>query len=234
MNPIYRPRVSTPDQVRDLVRNALYERELRRSAETRGVPQSADVVTAMSERAEYTNVQHFVAREVYAGLPMDSLTLRRHYLAKLAEWDLPERASVVRVTLEDRAAAEAMLRRFTIPGEAESLATRASRGGVSYDAIVTAEQDSALFAIARRKGAGGVAGPDSVADGWRVVKVLTLQPRRHRTMEEALPYVQKDWYGIEGERRMRALLDGLRRHSRIVLNERWLARPARAAVSFTR
>ena len=231
LNPIYRPRISTADQVRDLVRNGLYERELRRAAAAQGLQRRPAVAAAIAERAEYTNMQHFVGREVYAGLKDDSLTLRRHYREHLADWDLPARATVIRLTLGERAAADEMMRNFTVPGAAESLAVRAGRQGLSYGALVTAETDSALLERVQRAGVGAVLGPDSLADGWRVVKVLSVEPARHRTYDEARVYVQKDWYDREGERRMRALLDDLRRRRRIVVNERWLRTGLRAAVA---
>ncbi|HEV2105372.1 MAG TPA: peptidyl-prolyl cis-trans isomerase, partial [Candidatus Eisenbacteria bacterium] len=220
LNPIYRPRIATAAQVRDLAANVLYERELRRAAAAEGLARRPDIAAQLDEQAEYLDVRHFVAREVYARIPLDSLTLLRHYRARLSAWDLPEHATLFSLTLETRAVAESMLSRLTGPGAAESL--QAHGGGV-VTPRVTAARDSARLARARAAGAGAVLGPDSLADGWRVARVMAVEPRRHRTFAEARTLVMQDWYGAEGERRMQALLDDLHRRARIERNERALA-----------
>lgn len=225
LNPIYRPHVSTVDHVKELVSNALFEARLRREAAEHGFEHRPGIAAQLSERAEYLDVARFVTREVYAKIALDSLVLRRHYEATRSIYDIEERAHLLRMTFPRREDAEAMVKRLTVPNEAESLATQSARAGVPYASILAAANDSALFGRLKRGGVGAVLGPDSTVQGWRAVRVMSFEPRRHRTFAEAEPLVKQSWYDHEGERLMRDLLDGLRRRAVVVVNERGLARP---------
>lgn len=224
LNPIYRPRITNAGQVRDLARNGLYERQLRSRAARAHVERRPEIVGALRERAEYVAVTHLVAREVYAKIPQDSSTHRRYFDAHVERWDLPDRAQVVRLVFPDRASAAAMAKRLASRVEAESLAAMGRREGAEFSGEVSAESDSALYAEAVRLGVDAVAGPDSTAEGWRVARIVALHASRHRTYEEASELVQRAWYGEDGERRMRALLDGLRKRTRVIVHLRALDR----------
>lgn len=225
LNPMYRPRVASAQNVKDLVGNALFEQSLRKAAVERGLERRPDIARQLAERAEYLDVSRFVAREVYAKIAMDTLTLRRHFEARRSDFDFDERAQVVRMVFPDRAEAEAMVQRLTVPGEAESLAVRSSRAGVPYATTLARDSDTLLFARMKRGGAGTVLGPDSTRQGWRALRVMQLEPRRPRTFEMAEPMVRERWYEREGERLMRELLDGLRRRAVVKVNEPALAKP---------
>jgi hypothetical protein len=225
LNPMYRPRISTRDHVRELASNVLYENLLRQAAEERHFDRRPNVAHALAERAEYLDVSRYVAREVYAKIAMDSVTIRKHYLAHVSRWDFDERARVLRMTFPQRADAEAMVRRLTVPLEAESLEAQSARAGVPYATVVAQESDTLLFGRIRRAGVGGVLGPDSTSQGWRALRVMALEPKRRRTFEQAFEMVRSDWYDLEGERLMRSVLDGLRRHVLVVPNERALRGP---------
>lgn len=225
LNPMYRPRVSGPDDVKGMVANVFFERRLREAAIERGLEKRPDIARPLAERAEYLDVQGYVAREVYAKIPMDSLTLRKHFESHRSEFDFDERAHIVRMAFPDRAEAEAMVRRLTVPGEAESLAAQSARAGVPYATIINRDSDTTLFGRILRGGAGTVLGPDSTRQGWRALRVMQIEPRRPRTWEQAEAIVKERWYGQEGERLMRRLLDDLRKHALVVPNERALARP---------
>jgi len=224
LNPVYRPRVSRPDDVRDLVNNMVFQDLLRRHAEEQRLVERPEIAAALAEKAEFIDISKLIAREVYAKIAMDSLTLRRHFAANLPEWDLGARAVVLRMVMDRRADAEQMLRRLTVPGEAESLAASSARGGVPYATVIAQDVDGALYAKLKRAGVAASLGPDSTAQGWRVLHVLRLEPRRHRPYVEVADLVKKDWYDREGERRIRQLLDGLRREQPVIVNERALAR----------
>lgn len=226
LNPMYRPRVSAPDDVKGMVANVFFERRLREAALARGLERRPDIARQLRERAEYLDVQSYVAREVYAKIAMDSLTLRKHFETHRSEFDFDERAHIVRMAFPDRAEAEAMVRRLTVPGEAESLAAQSARAGVPYTTVINRDSDTTLFGrIVRGGGVGTVLGPDSTRQGWRALRVMQLEPRKPRTWEQAEAIVKERWYGQEGERLMRRLLDGLRKHALVVPNERALAKP---------
>ena len=91
--------------------------------------------------------------------------------------------------------------------------------------MVTRMSDTLLFARMKRGGVGAVLGPDSTAQGWRVLRVMGLEPRRPRSFADAEPLVRQHWSDTEGERLMRALLDSLRQRAVVVVNERALAKP---------
>lgn len=229
LNPMYRPRVASVENVKELVANVLFERALRAAAAARGLERRPDIARPLAERAEYLDVSGFVAREVYAKIALDSLTLRRHFAAHRSDFDFDERAQVVRMVFPDRAEAEAMVQRLTVPNEAESLAARSSRAGVPYATTLDRASDTLLFARMKRGGAGAVLGPDSTRQGWRALRVMQFEPKRPRTFEQAEPMVKQNWYEREGERLMRDLLDGLRRRAVVVLNEPALAKPLPAS-----
>src|SRR5262249_36174463 len=91
-----------------------------------------------------------------------------------------------------------------------------------YDIIE--HDEPAQFREAIAAGPGAVIGPDSVARGWAVARVVALIPARLRTWEEARVYVSHDWFGDEGERRMRALLARMRRDAGVHVNQAALRR----------
>lgn len=231
MNPLYRPRIESAEHVKQLVSNVLFENLLRRTALERGLERRPDIAAQLAERAEYLDVSRFVAREVYAKIAMDSVTLRRHYEAAKSSFDWEARAHLVSVASPTREEAGAMAGRLAAASEAESLAARSARAGVPYRVSIHEAGDTAFFGRVRRAGAGAVLGPDSTSQGWRTVRVLEIEPRRHRTFDEAEPMVRQSWYDREGERLMRALLDGLRKRAVVVVNDKALGgawpKPAR-------
>ncbi len=219
---VYRPRVVDNEGVRSLVQNSLFERLIRRAADDPALAERGEVAAVIADRVEYHAVSQYLRHRVVADIPSDSLALLAYYRAHRSEFDRAPRAVLVVLTLDSLAAADSLAHRFAIRGEAESLAVRAQRGGVNYTHVATAAADSALYAQALRAGAGGVAGPDRVEGGWRVYKVLSLDPRSTQPFADVRPAVERSWVEFESERRIRALLERLKRESRIERNERAL------------
>ena len=102
--------------------------------------------------------------------------------------------------------------------QAESLVARGVRSGADFRDEITAASDSALFSETRRLGPGAVLGPDSIATGWRVTRVLEVRDTRLRTFDEARELVEHDWYGETGERLMRELVARSRKQVRVTMN----------------
>ena len=234
LNPIYRPRVEEVEPMRDLAKNALFERELRRIASRDRLERRPDIAAALAERHEYLSIQHFVQREVYDDLPRDSVTLRRHFESKPDYWRLPAQARVFQLVVPTREGAQQLMAQLRNAADVETLVVRAGRRGRDFMRVVGPETDTATFALARRLGVGALAGPDSLpfdpatrSGGWRVLRVMDVQEARPRTFEEAAVLVQKDWVDLEAERRMRALLTRLRRDARIEQPPVASAKPAR-------
>lgn len=222
LNPIYRPRVKTAADVADLARNGLFERELRRQAAEQRLADRPEVARILAEQRELFAVTHFVQREVYDRIPLDSLTLRRHYEKHLDRWDVPPKAKTLEMELPDRATANAMMQRIRSGVEAESLQAQAQRAGTSFLNEASPVGDSMIYVFAAREGPGAVLGPDSTLTGFRIIRVLSLEPKKRRTFAEARKLVEKDWTDLEAERRMRVLLDRLRAQARVVVDERHL------------
>jgi hypothetical protein len=229
LNPIYRPRVATADDVRDLVTNGLFERLLRHDAAARGLADSPAVAARLAAERERIAVSHLVDREAYGRVPTDSLTLLRFYRGHEADWALPTRARCLTLVLEDRPEAEAMALRLRDAAAAESLAARARRAGSRWLQDLSADRDSARFARAMRAGTGTVLGPDPTAEGWEVSRVMAVLPGRQPPFAECRNEVLQRWYVEEGERRMQALLDRARAAARVEVRaaalERLLADP---------
>jgi len=223
LNPLVRPRVETPDQVRDLVKNGLFERVLRRNARQAHYEDHPAVVRAVRRQEEFLASQYFVAREVFGGIPTDDATLRRYYDRDPAAWQIPARLQVIRMLLPGRGEAARMAVRLRDAAEADSLVARGLKERVDYRAEITAAGDSVLFSAAMKSGTGSVLGPDSVAGGWQVVRVLALLPAQARTFDEVRELVLRAWSDQEGERRMQEMLAGLRKRARVVVNEAALA-----------
>ena len=205
LNPIYRPRVSSAAEVRELVMNGLFEQLLRREGAARGLEQRPDLAERLANQRELNDVSRLVEREVYARLAMDSLTLSRFYRDTEGYWMLPTRVRLVRVVLQNRAEATAMALRLANAAQAESLAAGARRAGVEWSVDVSAAEDSVLFAHALSAGSGAVLGPDETAGGWEVARVVSVLPGRGRSFAEVRDLVGHRWYGEEGERLMLAL-----------------------------
>jgi len=218
LSPVQRPRVESASQMRDLVENGLLERWLRERATRHRYDRRPDIAARLNEQREAIALSRLLEREVYAGIEPDSLTLLASYRAHAGEFDLPERVAVIRLVLSDRAAAHRLATRLASGSEAESLANAAARSGVEYRSEVTAESDPALFVAAVRARAGAVVGPDSTAEGFQVARVLEVLGPRRPSFDEARPSVRERYLGREAERRMRALLQRLRKVARVVVN----------------
>jgi PPIC-type PPIASE domain len=226
LNPMYRPRIESPGQMRDVIKNGIYERRLRRIARAGGLESRPDIAEQLERQREYFNVTHLVERDVYGKVAMDSLTLLKHYHATEEEWVLPRRLLVTRLLLPDRRSAGQMAARLRNAAEAETLIAQARRKGIEYTEEVSAESDSALFATGVRIGAGAVAGPDTVAHGWQVARIMEIRPPHQRTFDEVRVLVEHSWYAVEGERRMQEMIVTLRKKTRIIVNDHAVRRLA--------
>jgi hypothetical protein len=224
LSPTVRPRVSTPAQIEDLARNALFERLLRRDAERRDLAHRPDIAAAVQRQREYVAVSHLVARDVYATLVPDSVTLLRYYHLHPGDFDLPLRVRLLRLDLPDRSAASRMALDLRDAAHAESLLARGRRKHVQYLSEIAREADSVLFDRALAAAPGSVLGPDSTAEGWTVIRVMEVVAPRSRSFQEARPLVEHAWYGEEGEHRMLELIAKLRRQTSVLLNDRALER----------
>ena len=94
VDPLARPRVETRAELEDLAKNGIYEHALRLDAARLHVDQHPEIVAALARRREYMAVTHLVARDVYAKLEPDSLTLVAWYTARVDSFRLPARAVV--------------------------------------------------------------------------------------------------------------------------------------------
>ena len=228
---IYRPSVPDAEAVRGLAANSLFERMLRREAQSPALQQRPEVAGVIADRIEYHAVANYLQTTLVSKIPMDSVALLRFFNAHRAQFARPARSILILLLLPDRAAADSVARSFSVPGEAESLAFRAQRGGVSYTHAVTAESDSALFARTLAMDVGAVGGPDPVEGGWRVFKVLEHDPRSPQPFAAVRENVKLAWYQQESERLIRGELDRLKRLARLERNDRALRALVLAATS---
>src|SRR5262249_16553518 len=171
-----RPRIEDAEALRTMVENGLFERTLRQEAANPAIERRPEVAAVLADRIEFHSVNNYLQQEVVAKIPTDSVTLKRYYQAHHADFDRPAPAAVVPLLFGERRSADSLARQFTIPGNAESLAVQAQRGGLNYAQMVTAQSDSALFKRTRAMGAGAVA-VDSLTGAWRVFKVLSVDAR---------------------------------------------------------
>jgi hypothetical protein len=219
LNPMARPRIESPMQLRELIWNVMYENLLRRRAHEQGYDSHPDIVAHLAKERELIAVTHLVDQEVYRKIPLDSLSLTRYYLENERAWDLPPRVRLLRLVLPDRAQAEAMAEKLRDTAQVETLTVQAQRAGVSYHAEYSAETDSTLYTRGMTLGDGGVMGPDSTESGWAVSRVVAIYPGQARPFSEVRPLVRHAVYGEEGERLMRELLTRVRNGSRVLINE---------------
>ena len=223
LNPLARPRVETPEQMRDLAKNGVFGRKLRAVATTLDLEHLPEIAGALDRQREFLAVSHLVEREVYGSLAADSVTLLRFYQRDPGEYTIPARVRCLRLVLPTRADAGRMALRLRDRAQAESLAAQAQRQRLSYTVDVTATSNSTLFARALRAGADAVIGPDSLSGDWRVVRVMAFLPPEPRSFDQARKLVEHQWYSVEGERRMVDLIERMRRSSHVVLNPRAMA-----------
>jgi len=218
LNPLFRPRIESTEQVRDLVKNALFERVLRRQAVQGHYDLHPTVQRAVRRQEEYLASQYYVTREVFAAIPTDDATLRRYYDKDPSIWAVPTRLRIVRMLMPDRSEASRMAVRLRDQAEADTLVARGLRQRVNYTAEISAADDSVLFRAAMKSGTGTVLGPDSTRGGWQVVRVHAVLPGQTRSFDEVKELVLRAWSDEESERRMTALLASLRKRSKVVVN----------------
>ncbi len=224
LNPAYRPRIETREQIEQVVKNQLFERRLRAEVKRRGIEAWPPIAAELARKREFIAVTHLVAREVYAHIAMDSTTLVHYFEAHRSEWDIPLRVAFARLVLDSPKEARRMAVELSDGVRAESLIARGAHAGVRYELEVTADSDSALFARGMKAGAGAVLGPDSVSGGWQVARVLAIEPGRPRTFAEARKLVANQWYGIEGERLMEELMARCRKQTTVDVHASAVAR----------
>ncbi|MFN8589515.1 MAG: peptidylprolyl isomerase [Candidatus Eisenbacteria bacterium] len=224
ISPLYRPRIEDENGIQQMVGNIVFNDQLRRMAEAQHLDQTRGNAAQLAERAEYLDVQRFVQKNVYAGLSFDSAQVRRHWTKNAKRFRSAAKAEVVRMVFDTRDDAARWAAELAIPGRAESLATQSVRADVPYTATLNESADSALFKRVRKQGLGAILGPDSTHQGWRVMKVMKLELDQPLSYEDAYESVWRELYENEGERRMRALVDELRRHTVVFVNEKspWL------------
>ncbi len=220
LNPMYRPRIEDEGGVVDLVGNIVFNAQLRAIAEARGYDRMKMNSSQLAEKAEFLDVQRWVATNVYSKIKMDTVTLRRHYDKHPTWFRSKATAEIVRMVFDTQADAASWGEQLHDAARAETLATQSARARVPYLATLAEEADSALFKRVRNGGVGAVLGPDSTSQGWRVLRVMKLNLDRRLSFEEGYDQVKQDWYEREGERIMRGALDEMRKHTIIFLNEK--------------
>jgi len=211
----YRPWIDTPEQVRDLVANRLFEDALRREAASARWDAEPRVAAALARDAEDVARRRWLEREVLAGIAPDSAAIAAYWAGHAAEWSRPRRARGIRLVLDDREAAVRMGAALRDAAAAESLAARAARRGADYRFAVGAADDSALFARAVAGGPGAVIGPFSDGGAWWIARVTAIDPPRQPTLDQVREDVTRRWYGAEAERRARARAARLRADVRV-------------------
>ncbi len=220
LQPVYRPRVTEADQVRNLVDNGLFERWLRLEATRSGIDRTPEFQAALERERELIAVRHLMEREVYDPIPEpDASALEHFHRTHSASWTLPVRLQVITLTLPGRREATKLALELANAAYAESLAARGRRQGARYEIEISAESDSALFEGARRSGPGAVIGPDSVAGGWRVTRVQAVLPARVRPLDEVRPEVRRAWHEDQVAGRLRALIERERKRVRVRSND---------------
>jgi hypothetical protein len=215
LSPYFRPRIETTDQVKMLVGNALLERQLRREAERRRLAERPDIRARLDERHEYFAVSQFVDREVWNKIPRDSVTLRRYFDRNRSEWIVPAHVSTLRLQSASQAEADSFVSLLRNRVRADSLVAQAKRANLDVFWRLAASEDSVLHARLAAAGRGAVVGPFLHDNLLTVVRVLEVLPPRDRDFDEVRKLVEKAWTDREGERRMRELLAGLRKETRI-------------------
>jgi hypothetical protein len=227
--PALRPRIETASQVLDLAHNVLFERALRLDAEARGLEASPPIAAALREARAQLVLSRYLDREILDTLAPDSVSLRRRYDADPAAWAVARRVRMLRLEFAGRAEASAMAARLARPGEPESLEARARRSGISYQTVISADDEPEVVAAAERAGAGGLLGPTKGARGWWVAHVEAFVPARPRSFEAARREVEQRWRAEESERRMLELRRRLRKRADVRLNHAALERLRRVA-----
>jgi hypothetical protein len=224
MRVLDRPHLDDAQQVKELLRTALYQRLLRTQARAGDAPARPVDVQRLRDRAEGFAAKAWAVRHVFSQVPRDSLTLRREYDREPSRWDLPARAEIVRRYLPTHAGADDMAAHLRTRAGADSLAAFDRALPERVPGIIDARSDSLLTARCVAAGPLGIVGPDSLdAGAWRVVLVLDATASRSRPFAEARPAVERAWFDGESERRLRAALDALRRSYGELVNERAMA-----------
>lgn len=215
-----RPHLADVQQVREFIGTALYQRLLRAQARPADAPARPVDARRLRDQAEGFAATAWAVRHVFSQVPRDSLTLRREYERDPSRWDLPARAEIVRRHVSTREEAGRLVTHLRTRAGADSLAAHDRALPERVPDLIDERGDRALTERSLAVGSFGVVGPDSLADGvWRVALVLEASPRRSRSFDEARSAVDRAWFDAESERRLRAVLDGLRRQYGERVNE---------------
>lgn len=220
LSPLYRPRIEDEQGVIDLVGNIVFNNLLRKNAEAQHLDQLKGNAAQLAERAEFLDIQRFVQKNVYSRIVLDSAAIKRHWTRHPERFHTDAKAEIVRMVFDSREEAARWGADLAQPGRAESLATQSARAGVPYAATLAEQADSALFKRVRKGGKGVVLGPDSTQQGWRVLKVMDLTLDRRLAFDEGYDKVKQNLYEDEGERLMRVIVDELRMHTIVFVNEK--------------
>jgi hypothetical protein len=222
LSPAYRPRIESEEQVRDLVRNGLFERALRVRAERLSL-RAVDVRELDDER-ERIAVAHLIERDVIGRIARDPATLERFHREHAADWSLPTRVRALRLEMSSHADAQDLAAGLRDRAAAESLAARARRNGIEYVVEASAISDSTLFVEGMRAGPGAVIGPWASGSDFVVARIDAVLPGRTPEFSEVRGAVERRWVEIETRRRLEALCDRIAAVTRVAVNARALER----------
>jgi hypothetical protein len=223
--PAYRPRIEGPDQLEDLVRNALFERVLRREVARGGFRFRPEIAVEVGALWESFAVERLVRRDAVPAGPVTDAVLERWYRDHEARFRRPLRLRAIRLAHDTRDEAGRTAVRLRDGPAAESLAAAARRAGIGYEVELTAA-DSALFAAGLAAGPGAVVGPVAAADGWVVARIVAVLPEAARPFAEARGEIERRWRAEETERRLRDLCGRLARRIAVRVNDAALRRLA--------
>lgn len=220
LSPAYRPHIDSAEQIRDLVRNGLFERMIREKARAGSFERRADVAATLARARDEIATTHLIEREVYARIHPEPSQIERDYRDHRDAWKTEPRARILRLLASSRGEAGRFALELHDPATAESLTTRARRRGLEFISEVDAKTDSALFAEATRAGAGVVLPPRAVEGGWSVTRVVSILPARVRSLDEVRPEIARRLYAQSAERRLEELCRRWRRSMAIEVHAR--------------
>ena len=215
---VYRPRVEGVGQIEDLVKNALFERLLRRTARAAGFADRPAVLAVLDRQRENLAIARYLEKRI-GRIPADERAIASWFQAHRAGFAVPTRVQVVRMSFETREAASRMAVTLRDAAEADSLAARAERSGIPYRVRIGAANDSALFRVALKAAPGTVVGPLRSLGEWVTARVEAVLPGRDRELAEVRTEVEARWTAEENERRLEALADELGRTTPVAVNE---------------
>jgi len=170
-------------------------------------------------------VREYVEQEIVRTIQVTDDEIRNYYNSHLSEFVLPDRYRIREIVVPTAEDASDVLRRLAVGESFEQIAaresigaSRTSGGDLGWIPREKLDPDVARLVAGLRPGEISAKAVQTEM-GFHILKLVASEPSRVQTLEEAKPAIKEVFVTVRKRERIDALVQSLRKRSRIVVSE---------------